>query len=141
MLALELAELSEAGYDLALTGFEDAEIEALLADVVSDDADRSRMMPTNRTRQTTCRMRQWCRCRARRCLGHRLAPIDLRRRHRPAVVAALMQGDRPAVLHLAALRQPARLHLGGIADWDGLMRGVFAQLPMATTDRCWSTSG
>jgi ParB-like chromosome segregation protein Spo0J len=27
MLALELAELSEAGYDLALTGFEDAEIE------------------------------------------------------------------------------------------------------------------
>ena len=31
MLALELAELSDAGYDLALTGFEDAEIEALLA--------------------------------------------------------------------------------------------------------------
>src|SRR5574340_1010850 len=32
MLALELAELSEAGYDLALTGFDEAEIDALLAD-------------------------------------------------------------------------------------------------------------
>jgi hypothetical protein len=41
MLALEMAELSEAGYDLALTGFEDAEIEALLADEVeTDDADQ-----------------------------------------------------------------------------------------------------
>ena len=28
MLALELAELSESGYDLALTGFDDAEREA-----------------------------------------------------------------------------------------------------------------
>jgi ParB-like chromosome segregation protein Spo0J len=37
MLALELAELSEAGYDLALTGFEDAEIEALLTDAVTDE--------------------------------------------------------------------------------------------------------
>lgn len=40
MLALELADLSEAGYDLALTGFEDAEIEALLAgDVLDADPD------------------------------------------------------------------------------------------------------
>ena len=48
-----------------------------------------------------------------------------------AVVAALMQGDTAPVLHLAALRQPARLHLGRHTDWDGLMRGVFAHLPMA----------
>ena len=40
MLALELADLSEAGYNLALTGFEDAEIEALLTGGVTDaDAD------------------------------------------------------------------------------------------------------
>ena len=37
LLALELAELSEAGYDLALTGFDGAEIDALLAE---DGADR-----------------------------------------------------------------------------------------------------
>lgn len=35
MLALELAELQDAGYDLALTGFDDAEIERLLAADVS----------------------------------------------------------------------------------------------------------
>ena len=32
MLALELAELSEAGFELALTGFGNIEIDALLAD-------------------------------------------------------------------------------------------------------------
>lgn len=37
LLALELAELSDAGYDLALTGFEEAEIAALLADVASGE--------------------------------------------------------------------------------------------------------
>lgn len=43
MLALELAELSDAGYDLALTGFEEAEIEALLtgAVAVADDESES----------------------------------------------------------------------------------------------------
>jgi ParB-like chromosome segregation protein Spo0J len=64
MLALELAELSEAGYDLALTGFENIEIEALLADDVLTPADQEKQMPTNPTRQTMCLMRQWCRCRA-----------------------------------------------------------------------------
>jgi hypothetical protein len=47
MLALELAELSEAGFELALTGFENIEIDALLADArrpmqnraAQDDAD------------------------------------------------------------------------------------------------------
>jgi ParB-like chromosome segregation protein Spo0J len=39
MLALELAELSEAGYDLSLTGFENIEIEALLADATSAEAE------------------------------------------------------------------------------------------------------
>ena len=37
MLALEIAELSESGYDLALTGFDDSEIERLLATSLDDD--------------------------------------------------------------------------------------------------------
>ncbi|MGD7165084.1 ParB/Srx family N-terminal domain-containing protein, partial [Ralstonia pseudosolanacearum] len=36
LLALEFAELADAGYDLALTGFNDAEIDALLADELGD---------------------------------------------------------------------------------------------------------
>ena len=39
MLALELAELSEAGFELALTGFENIEIDALLADATPTEAE------------------------------------------------------------------------------------------------------
>ncbi|KFX81215.1 DNA methylase N-4, partial [Ralstonia solanacearum] len=39
MLALEFAELADAGYDLALTGFNDAEIDALLADDLGEAED------------------------------------------------------------------------------------------------------
>lgn len=39
MLALELAELSEAGFELALTGFENIEIDALLADAPSTEGE------------------------------------------------------------------------------------------------------
>ena len=48
MLALELAELSEAGYELALTGFDDSEIERLLAADVSlgDEADEAQETDT-----------------------------------------------------------------------------------------------
>jgi hypothetical protein len=96
MLALELAELSEAGYDLALTGFENIEIERcwlMPRPLKQNRWCRMKQMPTNPMRQTMCLMRQWCGVAPRRCLGHRLAPIDLWRRHRPAVVATLMQGD------------------------------------------------
>ena len=37
MLVLEIAELSESGYDLALTGFDDSEIERLLSTSLDDD--------------------------------------------------------------------------------------------------------
>jgi hypothetical protein len=66
MLALELAELSERVRP-ALTGFEDAEIEALLTGEVTDAGCMTRsLMPTNRgtMRPTTCRMRPSWRCRA-----------------------------------------------------------------------------
>ncbi|WP_347321671.1 ParB/Srx family N-terminal domain-containing protein, partial [Ralstonia pseudosolanacearum] len=39
LLALEFAELADAGYDLALTGFNDAEIDALLADELGEAED------------------------------------------------------------------------------------------------------
>ncbi|MDE1547549.1 ParB/Srx family N-terminal domain-containing protein, partial [Dechloromonas agitata] len=39
MLALELAELSEAGFELALTGFENIEIDVLLADAQSTEGE------------------------------------------------------------------------------------------------------
>lgn len=133
LLALELAELSEAGYDLALTGFDDGEIEAFLngddatddstdeaasqEPDAADDVPETPVAPVSRTGDV------WL-------LGrHRLVCGDA---GDPAAVAALMQGERAALCFTSPPYGNQRDYTsGGIADWDALMRGVFAQLPMA----------
>ena len=131
MLAVELAELSDVGYDLALTGFEDSELQSLLADEqatdaarqddeATDDADdvpEAPAAPVSRTGDV------WQ-------LGpHRLICGDAAD---PAVIAALMQGDTAALCFTSPPYGNQRDYTsGGITDWDGLMRGVFARLPMA----------
>ncbi|WP_019560055.1 site-specific DNA-methyltransferase [Caldimonas manganoxidans] len=131
LLALELAELSEAGYDLALTGFDGSEIEAMLAEAAvddqsepeaespdaADDVPEAPIVPVSRTGDL------WV-------LGqHRLICGDATDRD---VVAALMQGETAALCFTSPPYGNQRDYTtGGIADWDGLMRGVFAHLPMA----------
>ncbi len=131
LLALELAELSEAGYDLALTGFDESEIDALLADETtggdgeqeegSDDAAEdvpdAPAIPVSRVGDV------WA-------LGpHRLICGDAADAN---VVAALMQSERARLCFTSPPYGNQRDYTtGGIADWDALMRGVFAQLPMA----------
>lgn len=137
LLALELAELSEAGYDLALTGFDDTEIEAFLSnEVVSDDADPNQqdaseddapdaadevpnapVVPVSRPGDV------WA-------IGpHRLICGDAADRD---VVSTLMQGDQARLCFTSPPYGNQRDYTsGGIADWDGLMRGVFASLPMS----------
>jgi len=132
LLALELAELSQAGYDLALTGFEDAEIDALLADDVAggdgdveqdedseaaDDVPPAPAVPVSRAGDV------WV-------LGsHRLVCGDA---CDPAVVAALMQGEQARLCFTSPPYGKQRDYTtGGAGDWDTLMRGVFAAVPMA----------
>ena len=131
LLALELAELSEAGYDLALTGFDESEIDALLADETTggdgeqeevgddaaDDVPDPPAVPVSRAGDV------WA-------LGpHRLICGDAADTN---VVAALMQGERARLCFTSPPYGNQRDYTtGGIADWDALMRGVFAQLPMA----------
>ena len=130
MLALELAELSEAGFELALTGFEDAELQDLLTgagvsdadaqdDPLSDDADdvpEAPSTPVSRTGDV------WA-------LGaHRLICGDAADAN---VVAALMAGERAALCFTSPPYGNQRDYTDAIVDWDALMRGVFAQLPMA----------
>lgn len=131
LLALELAELSEAGYDLALTGFDESEIDALLADETTggdgeqeeagddaaDDVPDPPAVPVSRAGDV------WA-------LGpHRLICGDAADAN---VVAALMQGERARLCFTSPPYGNQRDYTtGGIADWDALMRGVFAQLPMA----------
>ena len=135
MLALELAELSEAGFDLALTGFEDAEIEALLADDLGDgdgdgdqeqDADESDAaddVPDTPTTPVSRSGDVWA-------LGqHRLICGDAAD---PSVIAILMRGELAKLCFTSPPYGNQRDYAsGGITDWDGLMRGVFGNVPMA----------
>ncbi len=133
LLALELAELSDAGYDLALTGFDDTEIEALLADDgvtgdvdqdddanapdAADDVPEAPVVPVSRTGDV------WA-------IGpHRFICGDATD---PTVVATLMQSDLARLCFTSPPYGNQRDYTSdGIADWDGLMRGVFAKVPMA----------
>ncbi|MBU9223781.1 site-specific DNA-methyltransferase [Burkholderia multivorans] len=130
MLALELAELSEAGYELALTGFEDAELRDLLAsaevpdageqqDDAADDADDVPEAPAT----PVSRVGDVWAIGAHRLICGDAADAD--------VVATLMAGEQAALCFTSPPYGNQRDYTtGGIADWDVLMRGVFAQLPM-----------
>ncbi|EPL3088804.1 site-specific DNA-methyltransferase [Pseudomonas aeruginosa] len=136
MLTLELAELSEAGYELALTGFENIEIEALLADAApsdeepaaqdeaeaddpdtADDVPDAPVVPVSRVGDV------WA-------IGsHRLICGDATDR---TVVATLMLGDTARLCFTSPPYGNQRDYTsGGIGDWDALMRGVFGNVPMA----------
>lgn len=131
LLALELAELQDAGYDLALTGFDDAEIERLLAADVSvgnenesseeesDAADEVPDAPANPVSQPGD---VWQ-------LGkHRLICGDAAD---PEVVAALMTGESADLCFTSPPYGSQRDYTNAIVDWDDLMSGVFRTLPMA----------
>ena len=133
LLALELAELSESGYDLALTGFEDDEIKVLLADDfahdesaleqnedepdAADDVPETPATPVSRSNDV------WA-------LGqHRLICGDAAD---SSVIAELMNGAHAKLCFTSPPYGNQRDYISsGVKDWDGLMRAVFAKVPMA----------
>ena len=131
LLAAELADLSAAGFDLALTGFSDDELAGLLEDVeeevssdepaqicasTDDDIPDAPVTPVSQPGDL------WQ-------LGtHRLICGDSTD---PAVVAALMAGETASLCFTSPPYGQQRNYTQGINDWDALMRGVFAHLPMA----------
>lgn len=133
LLALELADLTEAGFDLALTGFDDAELLSLLTDAEAgdpeepdeapEDDDAADEVPDAPVIAVARPGDVWL-------LGpHRLICGDASDRD---VIAALMQDDRAQLCFTSPPYGNQRDYTtGGIADWDALMRGVFAPLPMA----------
>ena len=129
MLALELEDLKLADFDLSLTGFDGSEIAALLtknADTgddgqqqESDAADDVPEVPAN----PVSRLGDvWA-------LGqHRLICGDAAN---AGVIATLMPGEQAKLCFTSPPYGNQRDYTsGGITDWDGLMRGVFADLPM-----------
>ena len=133
MLRLELGELAAMDFDTLLTGFEDAEIEALLTSAVAvaddeseskaDEPDASDDVPEAPVVAVSRPGDIWA-------IGpHRLICGDATDRN---VVASLMQGDAARLCFTSPPYGNQRDYTsGGISDWDGLMRGVFTHLPMA----------
>lgn len=131
MLAIELAELSESGYDLTLTGFSSDEIEQLLVDAedgagtddstdtsedAADDVPDAPVNPVSRSGDV------W------QLGAHRVICGDAAD---ATVVTALMAGDTAVLCFTSPPYGNQRDYTNTIIDWDALMRGVFNQLPMA----------
>ena len=123
--------MTEAGYDLALTGFDASEFEALLP----DDADRGGDPDSDANGDAADDVPEAPAVPsvpARRRLvpgSHRLICGDA---SDPAAVGALMEGSQARFCFTSPPYGNQRDYTsGGIGDWDGLMRSVFAQLPMA----------
>ncbi len=127
LLSLELADLGAAGFDLELTGFDDSEIQSLLAKDSDDDSDGSDStaddVPETPAKAVTRTGDIWS-------IGeHRLICGDA---GDPAVIAALMGTDRAALCFTSPPYGSQRDYTNAKVDWDGLMRGVFATLPIAS---------
>ena len=131
LLAVELADLSAAGFDLALTGFSDEELADLLGDIeetkradeaapIAEPEDED--IPDAPATPVSQPGDIW------QLGAHRLICGDSTA---PSMVAALMVGDRASLCFTSPPYGQQRDYTQGIADWDALMRGVFANLPMA----------
>ena len=131
LLASELADLSAAGFDLVLTGFNDDELADLLGDIeertdgeeappIGEPADEDipdvPVTPVSRPGDI------W------QLGAHRLICGDSTD---ASVVATLMAGEAASLCFTSPPYGQQRNYTQGIADWDALMRGVFAHLPMA----------
>ena len=127
LLSLELADLEMAGFDLDLTGFDAGEIANLFERSNETDQESSEegdaeipevpMQPISRLGDL------WL-------LGeHRLVCGDATD---PCAVEFLMRGEQAVLCFTSPPYGQQRDYAsGGIRDWDRLMQGVFAQLPMA----------
>jgi DNA modification methylase len=131
MLAIELAELSESGYDLTLTGFTNDEIEELLVEAEdgagADDStdtgeDAADEVPDAPVNPVTRPNDVW------QLGAHRVICGDA---SDGTVVAALMDADKAVLCFTSPPYGNQRDYTNTIIDWDALMRGVFNQLPMA----------
>jgi len=129
LLAAELSVLADMDFDINLTGFDTAEIDALLAgaapepppasgntDPDADDPDDADVEPPRQRVTRTGDM--WLLGPHRLLCGNSTSAEDM---------ARLCAGTPPALLFTSPpYGQQRNYTTGGIGDWDKLMQGVFA---------------
>lgn len=121
MLRLELGELKIEGFDLALTGFDETELGALLAEpdeCLTDQDD----VPEPSADPVTAPGDVWIMGRHRLMCGDSTNPQH---------VEKLMNGAEADLCFTSPpYGQQRDYKSGGISDWDALMQGVFSILPV-----------
>lgn len=122
LLAAELGALRLEDFDLALTGFSEQEIDALVARQAAhggltdpDAAPEPPAEPVSRVGDL------WACGRHRVLCGDATNGMD---------VARLMDGRKAGLCFTSPPYAQQRDYTKAITDWDGLMRGVFGALPM-----------
>jgi DNA modification methylase len=125
LLAEELARLSDEDFKLGVLGFDDAELSDLLgedADAPAADAGGADDVPDAPAKPVSRPGDVW------RLGDHRLICGDAAD---ASIIAALMGSERAPLCFTSPPYSLQREYTGeGVQDWDVLMRGVFAALPM-----------
>ncbi len=125
LLRLEIADLKLDGFDINLTGFNELELGALLAETTEGETDPDDV-PEPQPDPVTQPGDLWL-------LGpHRLLCGDTTD---AATVARVMGGERAALLVTSPPYGNQRDYTtGGVADWDALMHGTCSHLSTAMAD-------
>jgi DNA modification methylase len=120
LLALEISELGAADFDLSLVGFSDDELAAILADRTAGLTDPDDVPPTPDA-PVSVLGDVWTLGRHRLVCGDATSAAD---------VALLTQGVQADLCFTSPPYLRQRDYETGVGDWDALMQGVFANLPV-----------
>jgi ParB-like chromosome segregation protein Spo0J len=130
LLAAELHALNGDGFDLTHTGFSETELDALMAPLADEaEADEPRgedaadEMPSASREPVTRAGDLWLTGKHRLLCGDSTSA---------SAVARVMDGERAAMVFTSPPYGSQRDYkTGGVGNWDALMRGVFAALPVS----------
>lgn len=129
LLSVELSDLQEAGFDLELTGFDDSELKSFLEPDSEEPSGTPEAPSLNEESPTALPVKVVSRPGDIWKIGtHRLICGDSTN-HQD--VLALMEGQEAVLCFTSPPYASQRDYTGDAMNWDDLMQGVSANLPLA----------